>query len=69
MGARTKQKRVIDIGSPRASLEANFALQRLVGADSFDMDVGAGPQAAGCGTRDPHRGAIAELLDAGFGAG
>ena len=28
-------KRVIGIGSPRASLEANYALRKLVGADSF----------------------------------
>ncbi|HEX6996100.1 MAG TPA: NADH-quinone oxidoreductase subunit NuoG [Gammaproteobacteria bacterium] len=33
--------RVIGIGSPRASLEANFALQRLVGADNFYVGVPA----------------------------
>src|SRR5690606_426865 len=37
--------RVIGIGSPRASLEANFALKRLVGDDAFYMGVG-GPDAA-----------------------
>ena len=30
-----KDKKVIGIGSPRASLESNFALKRLVGADNF----------------------------------
>lgn len=32
---------VIGIGSPRASLEANFALRHLVGADSFHAGVSA----------------------------
>ncbi len=33
--ARDTQKRLIGIGSPRASVEANFALRRLVGEDNF----------------------------------
>lgn len=33
--------RVIGIGSPRASLEANFALKKLVGADNFYLGQGA----------------------------
>ncbi|HEY8519164.1 MAG TPA: NADH-quinone oxidoreductase subunit NuoG [Gammaproteobacteria bacterium] len=37
---------VIGIGSPRASLEANFALKRLVGADNFYVGVAASAQAA-----------------------
>jgi NADH-quinone oxidoreductase subunit G len=32
-------RRVIGIGSPRASLEANFALRELVGADSFYLGL------------------------------
>jgi len=32
----------IGIGSPRASLEANFALRHLVGAENFFMGIGAG---------------------------
>ncbi|HVS12804.1 MAG TPA: NADH-quinone oxidoreductase subunit NuoG [Thermoanaerobaculia bacterium] len=36
---------VIGIGSPRASLEANFALRRLVGADRFHRGVDAGEAA------------------------
>ena len=35
-------RRVIGIGSPRASLEANHALRELVGADNFFAGVGAG---------------------------
>src|SRR5690606_32159604 len=34
-------RRVIGIGSPRASLEANFALRELVGADNFSSGVSA----------------------------
>ena len=34
-------KRVIGIGSPRASVEANFALRELVGADNFSTGVNA----------------------------
>ena len=34
--------RVIGIGSPRASLEANFALRKLVGEDNFYVGVPAG---------------------------
>ena len=37
-------KRVIGIGSPRASLEANYALKALVGADNFSTGVNAGEQ-------------------------
>jgi NADH-quinone oxidoreductase subunit G len=35
-------KRVIGIGSPRASLEGNFALRELVGADNFYSGIAAG---------------------------
>ncbi|MCL5735007.1 MAG: NADH-quinone oxidoreductase subunit NuoG [Actinobacteria bacterium] len=35
IGARKNGGRVIGIGSPRASLESNFALRKLVGRDSF----------------------------------
>jgi NADH-quinone oxidoreductase subunit G len=38
-------KRVIGIGSPRASVETNFALQRLVGADNFFTGINASEQA------------------------
>ena len=33
------QSRVIGIGSPRASLEANFALRELVGEDRFYVSL------------------------------
>ncbi|UVE16094.1 NADH-quinone oxidoreductase subunit NuoG [Pseudomonas sp. LS44] len=36
-----KGKRVIGIGSPRASLESNFALRELVGADNFYTGITA----------------------------
>ncbi|PIA69737.1 NADH-quinone oxidoreductase subunit NuoG [Pseudomonas sediminis] len=36
-----KDKRVIGIGSPRASLEANFALRELVGASNFYSGIAA----------------------------
>ncbi|SBS33256.1 NADH-quinone oxidoreductase subunit G [Marinomonas spartinae] len=36
--------RVIGIGSPRASLESNFALRKLVGADNFFTGIEAGEQ-------------------------
>lgn len=45
--------RLVGIGSPRASLEANFALRTLVGAERFSHGM-AGPEAA--------------LLDAALGA-
>ena len=35
LGARLQNTRAIGIGSPRASLESNFALKTLVGADNF----------------------------------
>ncbi|WP_287030498.1 NADH-quinone oxidoreductase subunit NuoG [Pseudomonas sp. UBA6310] len=35
-------KRVIGIGSPRASLESNFALRELVGAENFYSGIAAG---------------------------
>ena len=35
-------KRVIGIGSPRASLEGNFALRELVGAENFYSGIAAG---------------------------
>jgi len=34
-------KRIIGIGSPRASLEANYALRELVGADNFSTGIAA----------------------------
>lgn len=37
-----KGKRVIGIGSPRASLESNFALRELVGASNFYSGIAAG---------------------------
>ena len=46
------RSRVVGIGSPRASLEANFALRALVGPDRFC-----------CGMSDQDRGNIASLLD------
>lgn len=38
----SRSKRVIGIGSPRASLEANFALRTLVGPDSFYLGMSDG---------------------------
>ena len=38
-------KKVIGIGSPRASLESNFALRQLVGAENFSTGMPAGEQA------------------------
>ncbi len=38
-------KRVIGIGSPRASVESNFALRELVGAENFSTGMTAGEQA------------------------
>lgn len=38
-------KRVIGIGSPRASLESNFALRELVGAENFSTGIPADEQA------------------------
>jgi NADH-quinone oxidoreductase subunit G len=37
--AKSRAKRVVGIGSPRASLEANFALRTLVGQDRFSIGV------------------------------
>ncbi|HBH65913.1 MAG TPA: NADH dehydrogenase (quinone) subunit G, partial [Erwinia persicina] len=37
-------KKVIGIGSPRASVESNFALRELVGADNFSTGIPAGEQ-------------------------
>jgi NADH-quinone oxidoreductase subunit G len=37
-----KAKRLVGIGSPRASLESNFALQRLVGKENFFHGIAAG---------------------------
>ena len=37
-------KRVIGIGSPRASVESNFALRELVGAENFSTGMPAGEQ-------------------------
>ena len=39
--AMLKDQRVIGIGSPRASLESNFALRELVGAENFYSGVAA----------------------------
>ncbi|WP_019673323.1 NADH-quinone oxidoreductase subunit NuoG [Psychrobacter lutiphocae] len=36
---RVKDKKVIGIGSPRASLETNFALKKLVGFDNFSTGL------------------------------
>ena len=38
-------KKVIGIGSPRASVESNFALRELVGADNFSTGIAADEQA------------------------
>lgn len=38
-------KKVIGIGSPRASVESNFALRDLVGAENFSTGIPAGEQA------------------------
>lgn len=38
-------KKVIGIGSPRASIESNFALRELVGAENFSTGMPAGEQA------------------------
>ncbi|MTD42560.1 NADH-quinone oxidoreductase subunit NuoG [Erwinia sp. CPCC 100877] len=40
-----QSKKVIGIGSPRASVESNFALRELVGADNFYTGIGHGEQA------------------------
>ncbi|MDR0805134.1 MAG: NADH-quinone oxidoreductase subunit NuoG [Enterobacteriaceae bacterium] len=37
-----QSKKVIGIGSPRASLESNFALRQLVGADNFSTGMSSG---------------------------
>ncbi|MGE6341206.1 NADH-quinone oxidoreductase subunit NuoG [Psychrobacter immobilis] len=42
---RIKDKKVIGIGSPRASLETNFALKNLVGFDSFSTGLNHQQQA------------------------
>lgn len=41
LGARLRSARLIGIGSPRASLEANFALRALVGPDRFYSGLSA----------------------------
>jgi NADH-quinone oxidoreductase subunit G len=43
--ALLKGRRVIGIGSPRASLEGNFALRELVGAENFYSGIAAKEQA------------------------
>jgi NADH-quinone oxidoreductase subunit G len=40
-----QSKKVIGIGSPRASIESNFALRELVGADNFYTGIAGGEQA------------------------
>ena len=47
---------LIGIGSPRASLEANFALQQLVGADNFCPGFGEAEAAAVRAALDAYRG-------------
>src|SRR5690606_20708177 len=42
---RIKDKKVIGIGSPRASLETNFALKNMVGFDSFSTGLNHQQQA------------------------
>ena len=44
--ARLRGAPLIGIGSPRASLEANFALRELVGADNFSTGIAAAEWAA-----------------------
>jgi NADH-quinone oxidoreductase subunit G len=39
--AALKGKRVLGVGSPRASLESNYALRELVGSDSFYLGLAA----------------------------
>ena len=41
-GVLGKAKGIVGIGSPRASLESNYALRTLVGADNFSMGVSRG---------------------------
>ncbi|TKI04761.1 NADH-quinone oxidoreductase subunit NuoG [Martelella alba] len=43
--ALRRAKKMIGIGSPRASVESNFALRELVGADNFYTGLAAGEQA------------------------
>ncbi|CAG9000957.1 MAG: NADH-quinone oxidoreductase subunit G [Candidatus Celerinatantimonas neptuna] len=43
-GLLKQAKRVIGIGSPRASLESNYALKKLVGDDNFYTGIEAGEQ-------------------------
>ncbi|MGX5219488.1 NADH-quinone oxidoreductase subunit NuoG [Pseudomonas segetis] len=43
--ALLKGKRVVGIGSPRASLESNYALRELVGAENFYSGIAAAEQA------------------------
>lgn len=43
--ALLKKRKVIGIGSPRASLESNFALRELVGEDNFYSGIAAAEQA------------------------
>ncbi len=39
-----QSKKVIGIGSPRASIESNFALRELVGAENFYTGIARGEQ-------------------------
>ena len=41
---RLKGKKIIGIGSPRASLETNFSLKKLVGSDNFSTGLNATQQ-------------------------
>ncbi len=57
---------VLGIGSPRASLESNFALRELVGVDNFSCGLGAGEARATLRTLevyDAGAGQIASLSD------
>ncbi len=49
---RLRGRRVIGIGSPRASVEANYALRRLVGAENFHAPWDAGTHALMTALRD-----------------
>ncbi len=39
---------MIGIGSPRASIESNFALRELVGADNFYTGIAKGEHKRAC---------------------
>lgn len=39
-----KSQRIVGIGSPRASIESNFALREVVGAENFYSGISASEQ-------------------------